>query len=66
MALLIETKRLLAKRLKRASLRTIAAESNGQVDYEWLKKLHQGRIEDPGVARIERLKAALEAQVANQ
>ncbi|MBL4869170.1 MAG: hypothetical protein JKY67_22645 [Pseudomonadales bacterium] len=35
------------------SRRSISSETG--LDYEWLQKLAQGKIEDPGVKKIERL-----------
>lgn len=41
------------------SLREIAEGSEGRVVYEWLKKFAAGKIDDPGVQKIEGLHARL-------
>lgn len=37
------------------SLRAIADGSDGRVNYEWLKKFAQGKIDNPGVNTVEDL-----------
>jgi hypothetical protein len=41
------------------SLRAIADGSEGRVNYEWLKKFAQGKIDNPGVNTIEDLNERL-------
>lgn len=41
--------------------RQIAEESEGAVNYEWLKKFTAGKIPDPGVSRVQALHDALTA-----
>lgn len=53
MSLLEKTKSLLKKALKSGvSLRQLAQECK-DVDYDWLKKFHAGKIKDPSVNRIQ-------------
>jgi hypothetical protein len=62
MALLEITQRLLSDVLAaEVNLRQIAAESNGTVSHEWLKKFAAGKIEDPGVNRIQSLHDTLKS-----
>lgn len=42
-----------------ASLRQLARESDGEVEYDWLKRFAAGDIGDPSVNRIQRLHDAL-------
>jgi hypothetical protein len=56
MSLLEQTQTLLKRTLDAGtSLRQIAEECGGTVNHEWLKKFAAGKIEDPGVSRIESL-----------
>jgi hypothetical protein len=56
MSLLNVTKTLLEKRIEAGtSLRQIARESDGTVEYEWLAKFSQGKVDDPGVNRVQAL-----------
>jgi len=41
------------------SLRQIALESEGRVEYDWLKRFANGSIPDPSVNRIQALHDAL-------
>lgn len=60
MSLLGQTQELLTRTVSSGvSLRQIAEESDGTVVYEWLKKLSAGKIEDPGVSKIEALNKRL-------
>lgn len=43
-----------------ASLRQLARDSEGDVEYDWLKRFASGDIEDPSVNRIQRLHDALQ------
>jgi len=67
MSLLETTQQLLDKRIAAGvSLRAIAEGSDGRVNYEWLKKFAQGRIDNPGVNTIEDLRdRLLELDAAN-
>lgn len=58
---LLESTQSLLERSTRAghSLRQIAEQSDGRVNYEWLKKFAQGGIENPGVNTIEALHTTL-------
>lgn len=61
MQLLERTQLLLSQRLDSGmNLREIAAASGGQVNHEWLKKFAAGKIDDPGVSKIQSLHDALE------
>lgn len=51
--LLPATKRLLEQRAKRLSLRKISAGSG--VNLHWLGKFVQGKFDDPGVKKIQKL-----------
>jgi hypothetical protein len=54
MSLLQQTNDLLqSARAKDLSLRSIANNSNGQVEYDWLKRFASGDISDPSVNRIQ-------------
>jgi hypothetical protein len=62
MTLLERTEILLSQRLERAkdktkieALRQLADASNGEVQYEWLRKFERGAIENPGVVTIQKL-----------
>jgi hypothetical protein len=55
MSLLESTQQLLDKSIRRHSLRAIADGSDGRINYEWLKKFAQGKIDNPGVNTIEDL-----------
>jgi hypothetical protein len=56
MSLLADTQKLLDKRVAAGeSLRQIARESSGIVEYEWLRKFANGDVKDPGVTRVESL-----------
>jgi len=58
MTLLERTKELLVKATSGGtgkSLRQIAADSDGEVAYDWLKRFANGEIEDPSVNRIQAL-----------
>lgn len=46
-------------RLEAAKGRWPAIADSAEVEYEWLSKVMQGRIKDPGVRRVERVIAAL-------
>lgn len=59
MSLLESTESLLTKTLLKHSLRAIAEGSEGRINYEWLKKFAQGKIDNPGVTTIEDLHARL-------
>lgn len=60
MSLLETTQQLLGKRLSAGlSLREIADSSEGRINYEWLKKFAQGKIDNPGVNTIEDLHETL-------
>jgi len=60
MSLLESTQILLEKRINSGhSLRAIAESSAGRVNYEWLKKFAQGKIENPGVTTVEDLHRTL-------
>jgi len=58
MTMLTETRTMLDRALAEYTLREIAGD-DGAISYEWLKKLKQGRIPDPGVTRVEALHARL-------
>lgn len=49
-------------RLRQSTFREIAAATG--LDYDWLSKLSQGAIGDPGVRKIEKLHAYLSAERA--
>lgn len=54
MSLLQQTNDLLqSARAKDLSLRSIASNSNGLVEYDWLKRFASGDISDPSVNRIQ-------------
>jgi hypothetical protein len=55
MTLLERTRNLLADEAAKRSLRKIAAESGGRVEYDWLKRFAKGEINDPSVNRIQEL-----------
>lgn len=55
MSLLEKTVSMLELRLKDRSLKQIARDCDGDVDYEWLKKFSAGKIDDPSVNRIQAL-----------
>ena len=60
MSLLESTQQLLDKATaKGVSLRAIAEKSDGRINYEWLKKFCQGKIDNPGVTTIEDLHKTL-------
>ena len=60
MSLLESTQERLDKvRANGVSLRAIADGSAGRVDYEWLKKFAQGKIDNPGVNTVEDLNETL-------
>lgn len=60
MSLLESTQQLLGKATaKGLSLREIADQSDGRINYEWLKKFAQGKIDNPGVTTIEDLHKTL-------
>jgi hypothetical protein len=60
MALLENTQKLLGEVIALGiNSRQIAEESSGTVNHEWLKKFVAGKIDDPGVRRIESLAATL-------
>lgn len=59
MSLLESTQQLLDKATRTLSLRAIAEQSDGTVNYEWLKKFAAGKIENPGVTTIEDLHRTL-------
>jgi len=60
MSLLEQTQSLLTASLASGlSLKDVADESSGEVVYEWLKKFSAGKIEDPGVTRVEALHRCL-------
>ena len=60
-ALLDTTKRLMGERS--ISLKALADEA--EVDYEWLSKFSQGRINDPGVRKVQAVHDALVAVSSN-
>jgi len=62
MKLLANTQRMLGRAKSKASLYEIAADSDGRVNYEWLKKFAAGKIKNPGVNTIEDLRAVLKAR----
>lgn len=67
MSLLEQTQSLLKQSLESGvSLRQIAEDCGGPVNHEWLKKFAAGKIEDPGVSRIESLFKHLSTTVAAQ
>lgn len=55
MTLLAKTKDLLRSAREERSLRQIAAESGGRIEYDWLKRFAAGDIDDPSVNRIQEL-----------
>ncbi len=56
MTLLERTKGLLAEALQAGvNARQIAETSAGAVNHEWLKKFIAGKIDDPGVSKIQSL-----------
>lgn len=60
MSLLESTQRLLDKAVAKGhTLRTIADSSDGRINYEWLKKFAQGKIDNPGVTTTEDLHETL-------
>lgn len=60
MSLLESTQELLEQRIAAGlSLRAIAEGSDGRINYEWLKKFAQGKIENPGVNTVEDLHRTL-------
>lgn len=54
---LLESTRTLLKcaRASGTSLRRIALESGGRIEYDWLKRFAAGDIDDPSVNRIQTL-----------
>ena len=65
MTLLERTQTLLdAELAKGTSLRQIARDSDGAVQYDWLKKFAAGMIGNPGVNQIEALHGQLSRNVA--
>lgn len=58
--LLQVTRELLAARLAEGStLRQIVEESNGAVEYQWLRKFADESVADPGVNRVQGLHDSL-------
>lgn len=55
MTLLERTRDLLEAAKADRSLRKIAGESGGRVEYDWLKRFAKGDISDPSVNRIQEL-----------
>lgn len=56
MSLLEQTQQLFKRALEAGlSLREIAPENDGPLNYEWLKKFAAGKIPDPGVTRVQAL-----------
>lgn len=55
MNLLDETHSLLAAASAERSLRSIAMGSNGEIEYDWLKRFFTGEIKDPSVNRVQAL-----------
>lgn len=66
MSLLQRTETMLDELLKTGvSLRQIARNCDGEVDYEWLKKFSGGKIGDPSVNRIQALHDCLKTMSSN-
>lgn len=61
---LLETTRTLLQKLVDSdmSLRQIARESEGAVEYDWLKRFYSGDIKDPSVNRVQALHDCLAAK----
>lgn len=60
MSLLEQTQTMLGNFVSSGvSLRQLARESDGEVEYDWLKRFAAGDIGDPSVNRIQRLHDAL-------
>lgn len=56
MSLLASTQKLLSERLEAgATLKEISSASDGEVEYDWLKKFAAGDVKDPSVNRVQRL-----------
>jgi hypothetical protein len=53
--LLQTTRHLLSKATKDTSLRQIALEFEGKIEYDWLKRFATGEIKDPSVNRVQAL-----------